>query len=348
MFDVDRYSITNITDIETQLGWSPFTRGLLIAYNVLIIILSLSGNGIVLYGSLKHNAIKIDRVSLMFIQNLAVSDILITFLYYVPTLVTLSAKKWVLGSEMCFISAFFFNVPIFSEILIIVSLSCYRLWMLKKPPAVRAKIQMKPVKITMGVIVFLSFCPGLSAMLYNHAHFDPRYLNCIWHHCSNDKLSPYVTIVVGLCVFAPMIILITANVIIIYIVAKSSGKIGRSATPNRVTVLTLTSICWTFIISYGPVTIDMVLYMLDFRTPTWFQVLIVYTLSVNVTANPIIYTMRNSRFRRYVASLSTVNINRGVILRRNAVVHIEGDITVVRSEGEVTVIPTERETTVVS
>ena len=145
MFDVNKDSITHITDIETYLGWSPFTRGLLITYNVLVIILGLCGNGIVLYGSLKHNAIQMDRVSLMFIQNLAASYKAISLLFYVPTLVILSAKRWVLGTELCFITAFFANVPFNNEKMITVSISCYRVWMLKKPPAVRARIQIKHV-----------------------------------------------------------------------------------------------------------------------------------------------------------------------------------------------------------
>ena len=136
---------TNITDIETYISCSPFTRGLLIAYNVLVIILGLCGNGLVLYGSFKHNAIQMDRVSLLFIQNLAVSDIVITLLYYVPTLITLFAKRWVLGPGVCFITAFFHSIPFTNDIVITMSMSCYRVWMLKKPPAVRARIQIKHV-----------------------------------------------------------------------------------------------------------------------------------------------------------------------------------------------------------
>ena len=82
-----------LTDIEIYLGWSPITRGLLIAYNILVIVLSLFGNVIVLYGSLKHDAIRMDKVSLLLIQNLAVSDIITTLIFYFPTLLTLFANR---------------------------------------------------------------------------------------------------------------------------------------------------------------------------------------------------------------------------------------------------------------
>ena len=71
MFEVDTQNITNITDIETLLGWSSYTRVILICYNTLVVILGVCGNGVALYGSIVHQAIKMDKVTLLLIENLA-------------------------------------------------------------------------------------------------------------------------------------------------------------------------------------------------------------------------------------------------------------------------------------
>ena len=88
-----------------------------------MVVIGLLGNGLVLYLSLVHNALKLDSVSLMFVHNLAVSDILLTLLMFLPMLVTLVGRRWVLGNALCFITAFFFTCPITNEILTILSIS---------------------------------------------------------------------------------------------------------------------------------------------------------------------------------------------------------------------------------
>ena len=88
MFYVDTTSITNITDLGATLGLTASTKGILMGYNVLVIALALLGNGVVLYGSLKHNAIKMDKVSLLLIQNMILMD------YIQQNMLTSSNRKY--------------------------------------------------------------------------------------------------------------------------------------------------------------------------------------------------------------------------------------------------------------
>ena len=172
MFPVYAPTITNKTDIDIVLGLSTSGRGFLIFFNVIIIIFGVSGNSIVLYASMIHKALNIDRASLMLLENLAITDILITLVYFVPMLITLSAHRWVLGFEFCFLSAFIFqDVLLLNEIFITVSISCYRMWMIKTPPAVRENIPSCYVKIVMGIILFLSFALYLDTSFLEAMHF---------------------------------------------------------------------------------------------------------------------------------------------------------------------------------
>ena len=127
MFYVNTTSITNITDLGATLGLTASTKGILICYNVLVIILALLGNGVVLFGSLKHNAIKMDKVCLILIQNIAFTDIVIGLVAYLPRVIILSANKWVLGKFMCGLSAFLENIPPTNEIFCKTVTSLYRL-----------------------------------------------------------------------------------------------------------------------------------------------------------------------------------------------------------------------------
>ena len=86
-------------------------------------IVGLFGNTTVLYLSLVHNALKLDPISLMFIHHLAVSDILVSLIMFLPMLIVLCARRWVLGKVLCFGSAFLFSVPLIYEVLTILSLT---------------------------------------------------------------------------------------------------------------------------------------------------------------------------------------------------------------------------------
>ena len=60
-------------------------------------VVGLLGNALVIYSSVVHNAIRLDEVSLLLIQNLAVADIFYTLLRILPTTITYIARKYVLG-----------------------------------------------------------------------------------------------------------------------------------------------------------------------------------------------------------------------------------------------------------
>jgi hypothetical protein len=123
MFEVDTANITEISDILPLTSLTPVTHILLTIYNTAVVLVGILGNLVVLYSSLRHQAIKLDPVSLMFVHTLAVSDILITLLTFLPMLATLIGRRWVLGSELCYLVAFLSSPPLVNEVLTILSIS---------------------------------------------------------------------------------------------------------------------------------------------------------------------------------------------------------------------------------
>ena len=298
MFGVDTQNITNITNIVTFLGWSSSTRELLLTLNVFVVIFGLCGNGIVFYGSVKHHAIKMDTVTVMFIENLSALDFLITIVYYVPPLITLATKRWSLNKAVCFINAFLSAVLCLNEVFLVLSISCYRLWMLKKPSGVRASINKIHIKLFMLLIFLLAAAPVLGFIFSgSFAFYNPYGLQCIESYYYGDE-AVYSTVVGGLTLVLPLVIILFTNIAILYIAVKQSGKVGGRV--NRSTVVTISCICWGFILSYGPLYITVCLEAAEVDYPDWVEIFKIYMNSINIILNPIIYTATNSRFRRFM------------------------------------------------
>ena len=94
-----------VTLESTQMDFSALQRIFLALYCFVIATGGLIGNGTVIYSTLRYNAIKIDEISLIFVQNLAIGDMLTTLAMVFPQFVTWVTGEWVLGEIYCFISA---------------------------------------------------------------------------------------------------------------------------------------------------------------------------------------------------------------------------------------------------
>ena len=115
MFEVDTFSITNVTDIFIYTGLNTTSWILLTVYNALLIFIGIFGSLYLLYVSFSHNAIKLGRTSLMFVHNLIITDFFWTILMFLPGFTTLVGRRWVLGEVVCGITAAGFSLPIFNK-----------------------------------------------------------------------------------------------------------------------------------------------------------------------------------------------------------------------------------------
>ena len=95
------------------------------------------GNSLVLHGSLHYNALRLERISRALVQSIALCDALASLLLYLPVLVTLIAERWVLGQAVCFVVAHSNYMLVLNEIWLVLVMSGYRIWVLKKPKGQR-------------------------------------------------------------------------------------------------------------------------------------------------------------------------------------------------------------------
>lgn len=123
MFEVDVTNITLTSNILEHTSLTPVTHVILLVYNILVVLVGILGNLVVLVASVGYRAIKLDNISLIFVHTLAVTDILLTVVMFLPMLVTLVFRRWVLGSGLCYVVAFITSPPIVNEVLTILSIS---------------------------------------------------------------------------------------------------------------------------------------------------------------------------------------------------------------------------------
>ena len=124
--------------------------------------------------------------------------------------------------------------------------------------------------------------------------FDQYSLICRDSSTTHPVCENTLTIIF---VWIPLIILITTNIILLYVVTKYNPK-GRKL-PNRAALITVTMLCWGFLITYVP-WIIWILLVTTSTAPTWLKMFANNCFSLNYFLNPCIYTLTNKRFRDFV------------------------------------------------
>ena len=92
------------------------------------LLLGLLGNSYVLYSTILYKAIKLDKLSVWIIQNLAVSDLISSVIVLIPVIISLYAdSNWVLGDTFCKTSFGYKYVGIVANMVLINILSFNKL-----------------------------------------------------------------------------------------------------------------------------------------------------------------------------------------------------------------------------
>ena len=304
-------------------------QSLLFLFNLLLCFASIICNTIVLYGAARRRALKSDATTILLLEALTVLDILITLANLVPVTVTSQAGRWVLGPALCVITSLVTRYLYFTELLVVSFISLHRLRVVLvrragRPSSLQRRRQILLTKTFLTVIFFLPFLP-LCASLFgpSRAEFVMMYLSCVVPALS--EVWEYVALSY---LILPSVIVIISNLIITYNIltfnakgrggffsslqaslhpgAKIKSPMCRKKKLNHSTYLTILLICMVFMVTYSPVYVLMVTSNHENNhapSEPWLGTLSVELLSLNVIANPIVYTFSNTRFRRYVINL---------------------------------------------
>ena len=298
---VDGGSIANNTTLDAVLG-SDHTalKILLLLYNLLVIVMGLGGNVLVLVGSLKYRAVQMDRNSVILLENIAVADLVATVLQYVPMGVTLAAERWLFGEFLCFCAVFRY-IPFAAEVMLIAIMSCHRVRVLRSP--LKGSLDADLLKrVLVGVWVFYLVSVPCITGIKPVIKYTPSHLHCSSFDWENMAVVPsylrIMRLVSGLYLALPTLITIVCNVLILRLVFSAPDLTNNNN--NSKAVRTVSLICWIFVASYIPTVVIFALPAVGMSDiPHWVNCMSMYSVSLNLIANPVIYSFTNRRFAMF-------------------------------------------------
>lgn len=305
-----------------SLSFSKTQRTILLIYFIPILIICILGNTIILLGSLKKAVIKTDKVTLVFLETLALLDMSLAVAHGLPVTVTLVCNSWVLGPVMCVVNGALSRALYISEILLTVSISCYRLWALRQPRSFRRAIKILHVRLYLVFLLVVSvLVTGVD--LFRGIRFQRHLMSCSSTNVTAAGAAdthPLLALGGALLVGGPMIIIVITNIMIVVITSgskrtlrktykasrhyqkTSSARPPRSTSPN--TVITISLVCWLFVVSYTPAILLAGWVGAGHPPPEWLAPFAVTFLTINIAANSLVYGATNRSFRLFVLESS--------------------------------------------
>lgn len=295
-------------------SWSDNIRFILIVYFLLISLLGLVGNLVALLGSIFKNAIKTDRISVVLLRSLATFDIFITIFLYIPLLSCVICNKWVLGTFFCGFSYYVYDIMLISKLLVIAIISCYRLWLIKKPPSVKRELKQFHFVILCVLVIPISFIPYLIMEIVfneNEVFFDPRRMTCNGRNFFGEN-AIYSLIIMIPFLIVPLITIVYTNIKLIYILVEQARR-SRFGFHKRRLFITIKLIRLFIVMTYLPPIVSMIM---EWKYPTpqdkvthqhLFQNLnLVYIfVPLNCAATPLLYVVSNGHYRKFLLSKVT-------------------------------------------
>lgn len=173
-----------------------------------------------------------DRPSLLFLQSIAVSDIVIAFSTYLIKGITLAFDRWVLGTFLCKVSKIVFTTALFNEAGVIAMLSVYRMWMLKKTVARRNLINVTIMKAMLTGFFFVGavYLTVLMSSLDAGMFVNPHEHTCSSEVFKSSQYRVYAVATVIVFVFIPMFVIVISNIVTIAVFLKYHQKAASNTT----------------------------------------------------------------------------------------------------------------------
>ena len=288
------------------MSYSSYSTGVQIVLtilNLLIVVVGTSGNIFVLYASRVHGALKIDKVSVIFLESLAVSDVIMSLFVYLPSAITVAANRWILAKGFCYVFKVAIVSATYNETMVIAVMSVYRVWMLRKPPGVRTEIRLMWVYVLAGVLQVVGACVVLLTYFVKSSHQHDRTETC---NVSNIIITLDLDIQwlgmlsTTIFVMIPMIVTIATTCRIFCILCGYDAKMGQKLGRRYRYIKLLLFVCVTFFVSCVPLIFASIYSAVSGALPTILDHFVNYFLAINVISNPFIYVMISPHFSGYL------------------------------------------------
>ena len=212
-------------------------------WNITGIIVGLLGNCLVLYGSLRYNALNMGRVTVVLIQALTISDLLLIVCKWFTDAVTTISQAWVLGSFMCFIAGQFSHALAIIEFSLISCISIFKLFILLNP--IHRVITTRATRYFVGTLSLVYIVYRLTPSIFGtRSIYIHNMLTCEPNDLLEWEVFSYITNILFLAI--PILSTIVANLGIMIIAWRSRTQCSRKTLPSRNAVFYGICYCMAF------------------------------------------------------------------------------------------------------
>ena len=273
-------------------------------YCFLILVLGVIGNLLVIYSTFRYNSIRLDRISLLLVQNLAIADFIYVILITLPVLVTYSAGGWVLGEGWCWAMSQLTFIPGTVNTLTVLAITLNRLRTIMSGNCYVSVVAGRVLIVCIWIISLLGTIISLSYA--SSSVFSPTAARCNSSIYRDPEGGPvFIVAATGLLIIVPVLLITLGNIIIgLTFLAPSST---HSTWDRREGIATVIAISVLFIASWTPL-ILFTFYRIRRRkpVPSHLDLLAFHFIFLNIAGNPILYMITNKRFWVYVSTKNRV------------------------------------------
>ena len=205
-------------------------RGLVIGYNSFICISTLIGDTLILVGSLRYDAIKLHKILVIFIQYIAVADLLLTVFHILPGTVSLVSNEWVFGDVFCSVS-YFVDAGSSIAVSLLISLLALSKMLIVKYPLRAIQISAKAAHLAACCLWIYGFIYPVAAIAKDPhgVYFSYLVYNCDYG-CSKSTWKSVgrkiFGIAFGISVLVSTVITALSCVLLIVLAKRAANRIG--------------------------------------------------------------------------------------------------------------------------
>lgn len=254
--------------------------------------------------------IQVKTPSVVFMLNLAVSDVLFVILLPFNIVYRILGNNWVFGEEMCRLVTAAFYSNMYGSILLITGISVDRFLAVVYPIQSLLWRTVKRAWITCFLIWLVSIAGTVPLLMSKlTVHIDQLNITTCYDMLERAHIQRfyfyYFTAFISIFFLLPF--MITTFCYIVTIRSLSSSTIESTFKKSRSVFLCAITL-FEYIICFGPTNIIFFIYYLNFDKPFGNFVYFVYMLSVSCSGiscclDPVIYYFGSSKCRKLVYSL---------------------------------------------
>ena len=280
-------------------------RYVLSGYMFLIVLSSVIGDTLILIGSIRYNAIKLHKIMVVFIQYIAVADLVCSIFRVLPGAVSLVANGWIFGDFLC--SATFIMMFIFAGTgFLLISALTFSKFMIIKYPFRAVHFSKKHGHLaTLGMFAFWCCFGVIYIVDGTSAYFSYLGYNSSLYPSLNSKVYYIACVVVGAICLISITITIVNSAMLLYLAKKVADRGTRGLQWQGVRTVLLTVAAYA--ISNVPLAVYFI--VLPGSQPQTaasfyykFQRFAGFIVDLNIVSNFYIYTISLTSFREFLKS----------------------------------------------